>query len=227
MNARIRKRLSMKKHLLATVAALGLLVPVLAPTQALATWYTPPDQSASAEANSGSGATNSATATGKHRSARAGDNKWSETDAKANVPSRGWASATADAESGVEGYSEGSYKDRKKGSSENVLDMGTGGNAKATANGWTDKRSYEASVFGGASSEGEATGRHTSTRGSTGSWGYANGGAHASVPGGDSAGAHAGMGSYAENTTTASDDSYASVDNSVGSGASAEASTAD
>jgi hypothetical protein len=217
----------MKKHLLATAAALGLLVPVLAPTQALAWWSPPADQSASAEANSGSGATNSAEAKGKHRRAAAGDSKWSETDAQVDIPKRGWASGSANATSGVEGYSEGSYKDRKKGSSSNVLDMGTGGNAEVTVNGWTDQRSYEASVFGGASSEGEASGDHTKTRGSTGSWGYATGGAHVSKPGSDSAGAHAGMGSYAENTTTASDDSDASVDNSVGSGASAEASTAD
>jgi hypothetical protein len=131
----------------------------------------------------------------------------------------------ANAESGVHGYSGGSYKDPKNGSSSNVLDMGTGGNASVTVNGFTQDRGYSASVFGGGNSSGEATGKHTKTQGSSGSHGYANGGAHVNVPGPDSAGAHAGMESYSQNTTTASGKDAVSVDNEVGSGASADAST--
>lgn len=213
-------------RLLATIAVIALPLAAL-PAHATGWWNPPADQSAEASAGAGSGASNSASATGKHRRASASDSKYSETDAQVNIPKRGWAYGSANAESGVVGDSSASYHDPKKGSAENTLDMGTGGDAEVTVNGRTDKRGYEASVFGGASSEGHATGRHSSTDGGSGSWGAASGSAHVAKPGDDSAGAHAGMGSYAFNNTSASDKDYAAVNNIVGSGASAEAKTND
>ncbi len=218
--------MKVKKFFLA-VSAMAMLAALPAHATGSGWWTPPADQSASASAGSGSGASNEAKATGKWRGASASDSKYSETGANVDIPKRGWASGSAYAKSGVEGDSSAFYHDPKNGSAENTLDMGTGGDAEVTVNGRTDKRGYEAAVYGGGSSEGHATGRHTSTDGGSGSWGSASGSAHVSKPGDDGAGAHAGMGSYAYNNTSASDRDYAAVNNIVGSGSSAEASTND
>jgi hypothetical protein len=82
-------------------------------------------------------------------------------------------------------------------------------------------------VFGGGFSEGEATGRHTSVDGGSGSFGYADGSAHVAKPGYDSAGAHAGMTSYAYGNSSAEDKDKSAVNNVIGSNASANAETND